>query len=217
MEIIEFVLVLTFLLYICVFFVHLVWKTTKMEPEQRKYHYGIAVFLVLFLICRIFLMMNDLVADFFSNPALKQGIFYILGSFFAAVGVSVLMIVVEKYVYKKLRFVPSAIVILSAILMLVLPRLYLPTGPINMVTNYSTIMGLMAIVIPILYLIVGYRATGKLRKRSFLIMIALIGFFIGNIMNTGTLRLFLPIIGMVVSPLTILISLIVFHYGLLIY
>ena len=112
----------------------------------------------------------------------------------------------------KLHFIPTIIVLIATVMMIILPRI----DNMNMVTLYSTISSVMAIIIPLLYIIVGYQVSGKTRKKSFILALAIIVLFLGNFFNTGILKDVFPLFKLI-SPITILIGFVIFHYGLLFY
>ncbi len=212
MDPIEFILVILVIVYLAIFTIHVLYKCTKIEPQLKFYHYGLAFFALMFMLARIFFLLNDLVYESTLNLADKQGIYYLLGSISSGFAVFGIMYVVEKYVYKKLHFIPTIVVLISTVMMIILPRF----NDINMVTYYSTISSLMAIIIPLLYIIVGYQVSGQTRKKSFILAIAIIVLFLGNFFNSGFLKDALSIFK-IVSPITILVGFIIFHYGLLFY
>jgi hypothetical protein len=164
------------------------------------------------MLTRTFFLLNDIVYETTLNPLDKQGLFYILGSITGGFGVFGIMFVVERYVYKKLHFIPSIIVLIFAVLMIILPRI----NGTNLITIYTTVGSGMAVLIPILYLIVGFQVSGHTRKKSFILAIAIFILLLGNVFNMGLLKDAFPIFK-IISPLTILVGFIAFHYGLLFY
>jgi len=212
MELLEFILIICVIVYLGIFSLHIIWKCTKIEPQLKRYHYGLAFFAIMFMLARIFFLINDLVYETTLNLADKQGLYYVLGSISSGFAVFGIMVVVEKYVYKKLHFIPSLIVLISTVLTIILPSI---NGE-NMITIYSTVSSGMAIIIPILYIIVGYQVSGHTRKKSLILATAIIILFLGNLFNMGLLKDAFPIFKLI-SPLTILLGFVIFHYGLLFY
>ncbi len=212
MESAELALLFLVFAYLIVISVHIFVKNLKLEEKVRFYYYGIAFFAITFLISRIFFLRNDIVFYQTGDIAQKQGPNYVIGSFFSTIATFGIMFVVEKYVYKKLRFVPSIVILICAVMILVLPKL----NNINLVTVYSTISSIMAMLIPLLYIRVGLQVSGKPRVKSFILAVGIVVFFIGNVFNMGLLKDLYPIF-IYISPITVLAGLIVFHYGLLIY
>ena len=212
MDPLELILIILVIAYLGIFTIHILYKCTKLEPQLKYYHYGLAFFALMFMLARIFFLINDLVYEASLNPSDKQGIFYLLGSISSGLAVLGIMFVVEKYVYKKLHFIPSIIVLISIILMILLPTI----NNTNMVTIYTGFGVGISVIIPILYLIVGYQVSGHTRKKSFILAFAIIILLFGNIFNMGLLKDAFPIFK-ILSPITILIGFITFHYGLLFY
>lgn len=212
MDPLEFFLLVIVFIYLGVFSTHILWKTKRLESQLKKYYYGIAFFVAMFLICRILFLTNDLVYYQTGDVSQKQGIYYIIGSFFATIATFGIMFVVEKYVYHKLHYVPSAIILSMAAMILILPK----WNGTNLVTIYTTVSSALAAILPLLYLIVGLQVAGKPRTKSFILATALVIFFLANLLNTGTLKDIFPIFK-ILSPITILIGLGLFHYGLLIF
>jgi hypothetical protein len=213
MDPIEFMLTILVIVYLGIFSVHILYKCTKLEPQLKYYHYGLAFFAIAFMLARIFFLFNDLVFEVTLDPADKQGLFYVLGSISSSFAVFGIMFVVEKYIIKKrLKFIPSIIILIFAVLIIVLPKI----DDTNMITLYTTVSSAMAVLIPILYISVGFQVSGHTKKKSFLLAIAIIIVFLGNLSNMGQLKTAFPIFR-IISPLTILIGFVIFHYGLLIY
>jgi len=213
MDSVELVLILLVIIYLGIFFIHLIWKSTQLEPQLKYYHYGLAFFAIMFMLTRIFFLINDFVYEATLDPLDKQGFYYILGSISGSLAVFGIMFVVEKYVIEqKLHFIPSIIVLIFTALMIFLPRI----NGINMVTAYTTISSGMAVIIPILYINVGIKVSGRSRIKSFILAIAILVILLGNIFNMGLLKDTYPIFK-ILSPLTILIGFSVFHFGLLFY
>ncbi len=123
------------------------------------------------------------------------------------------MFVVEKYVIEqKLHFIPTIIILIFTALMIFLPRI----NGNNMVTAYTTISSAMAVIIPLLYIKVGIKVSGRSRIKSFILEIAIMVILLGNVFNMGLLKDIYPIFK-ILSPLTILIGFLIFHFGLLFY
>jgi hypothetical protein len=213
MDIIEFIILLSVLGYSLLFFCHLVLKSLKAEIQQKRYFIGVAVFSIGFFVTRFFLLMNDLIYPETMELSLRQGILYLLASFFAMVALFWLMYVVERFVSSTLHYIPSIIILSSAVLIIILPK---TADGMSLVTIYTVVSGASASLIPILYLKVGFQVSGKTRKKSFLLAFGIVFLLIGNLINMGLLRKSFPIL-VYLSPLSILIGLVIFHFALLIY
>jgi len=212
MESLELTLIIIVIIYIGIFFVNLLWFSKQLEKQTKNYYYGISFFLLMFMITRIFFLINDIIYYQTLDPDAKQGFYYVLGSFTAAIAAFGIMFVVERYIYKKLHYIPSVIILISASLMIILPKI----NGINMVTIYTLITSGMAALIPILYIIVGLKVSGTPRTKSFILAIGILIFFLSNLFNMGALKEAFPVF-IIISPLTLLLGLGIFHYGLVFY
>jgi len=166
----------------------------------------------MFLIARTIFLVNDVIYDETGDLFFYTGPPYIIGNFFATLATFGIMLVVEKYVYTKLHFVPSVIVFICAVLTLVLPVI----GDFNMINIYSIIAAIIGGLIPILYLIVGFQVKGQPGRKSTLLGIGLIIFMVGLLMYIDTLQEEIQIF-VLLSPILTITGLGLFHYGLLFY
>lgn len=195
-----FIILTIYLGFLTAFFVI---KAIKAESERRFYFFSVAFFSFFYMICRLLLLINS----FISGEAYST--LYILGSFFAVLGVAGLMFAVEKYVYQKLKFIPTIIVIIFAVLIMVIPQI----NGVNYVTYWVAIGTICAIIIPILYLKVGFKSSGEIRKNSLFVAFGIIIFLMGNGMNTKIITDFFPIL-LILAPIAMLIGLLLFQIGL---
>ena len=131
-------------IYLGIFTCHLIIKATKGEAEGRNYLYGIALFSGFYMISRIFLNIDLWLyrATNYDDPL------YQWGSFFALLGFFAFMFAVEKYVYPRLKFIPSFFILISAALVLIFPK-YNTT---NMISYWALFASAFALLIPFLYL-----------------------------------------------------------------
>ncbi|MFX1450403.1 MAG: hypothetical protein ACFFCM_06160 [Promethearchaeota archaeon] len=189
--------VLLFIAYIVnliifsVFFIKKARKTS-IEMERRDiYGYCIAFFYLIIGITyciRLYFMfflppdrlifVFNLVATERLNPSIR--FFWQIHMAVAFLGISVLMIGVETQVYKKFHYIISAItLIFTPILILV---------PYDLAhTLYLLPMGTPVIII-LIYIYVGIRNPGSIRKNSFAIVIGWLIFVLGIILNSTTMR-----------------------------
>ncbi|MHA1649831.1 MAG: hypothetical protein ACTSYB_06540 [Candidatus Helarchaeota archaeon] len=189
--------------YLGILTIDILYKAFKSESEKRVYLYGIAFFTILYMLCRILLIINT-VGEYDPHSS-----FYIWASFFAALGVFGLMFAVEKYIYQKFKFIPSICVLIFSLMILIFPA-YEET---NLVTYWVILATSFAFLIPILYLKVGLRASGEVRKKSLYSAFGILTFLLGNGMNTGVLTEIIPIF-LIFAPITMFIGLFLFRLGL---
>jgi uncharacterized membrane protein len=190
---------------------HLLWKVKSLDVEFRYFYYGVAVFLLSFMVARVLFFINEITFEG-KDLSLKQGMYYNIGSSLSAIAILGLSVIVEKYVYSKLHYIPSFIILISVILTIFLPKI----SEINMITYYTYVWASCAIIFVFVYFYIGLKTRGDIRKKSFIIVIGLILQFIGNLLNTGLLKERYPMFR-VFSPITILISFIIIHYGFLLF
>ena len=213
MEIDVFVLLVCTLIYLAIFSIHLLIRTSKLDiPSLKKYYLGIALFGITFLTSRIIFLINDVMFDITGDEFFYVGSLYVIGNFFASMATFLILLVVEKYVYKKLHFIPTIITLITAILILVLPNI----NNMSMINIYSIIGALMGAFIPILYIFFGFQVSGETRKKSFILAGSLLIFMVGILTYSDTLQGMLPILKYL-SPLLTMIGLGLFHYGFLFY
>jgi len=183
--------------------IHLVSKAKKAEEERKYYFLSIAFFSALYMVCRI-LMVIDAIDEY---PPLSP--LYIYGSFFAVLGVVGLMFAVERYVYQKLKFLPTICIFIFSLLIILIP------GDLTtkLVTYWVIIGTAFAILIPILYLKVGFNSTGEIRKNSYYIAIGILIFLVGNGINAGVLTSAIEIF-FILAPIAMMIGLVMLQIGL---
>ncbi|MHA1277874.1 MAG: hypothetical protein ACTSQI_08490 [Candidatus Helarchaeota archaeon] len=182
---------------------HLVFKAKKAEEERQYYFYSFSLFSVLYMACRILLLID------YDPSSSEMTDFYIFGSFFAVLGVVGLMFAVERYVYRKMKYIPTVCILIFASLILIIPEY----NGMRLVTIWVVVGTIFAILIPFLYLKVGLQSTGVIRRNSFLIAFGILIFLLGNGMNTGFLTVRFPIL-LIFAPVTMLIGLLIFEFGL---
>ena len=182
--------------------IHLVSKAKKAEEERKFYFLSIAFFSALYMVCRI-LMVIDAIDEY---PKLSP--LYIYGSFFAVLGVVGLMFAVERYVYQKLKYLPTICIFIFSLLIILIP------GDATSLVTYWVIIGTaFAILIPILYLKVGFNSTGEIRKNSYSIAIGILIFLVGNGINAGDLTTAIEIF-FILAPIAMMIGLVMLQIGL---
>jgi len=191
--------------YLGLFTCHLIIKAAKAEGEGRNYFSGIALFSGFYMISRIFLNIDLWLygATNYNDPL------YQWGSFFALLGFFAFMFAVEKYVYQRLKFIPSIFILISAALVLIFPKY----NTINMISYWALIASAFALLIPFLYLNVGLKSTGEVRSKSLFLAFAIIIFVIGKGLNFAIFINALPLLRIIV-PTIMLCGLILFHIGL---
>jgi hypothetical protein len=121
------------------------------------------------------------------------------------------MFSVEKFIYPKLKFIPTIGILFFAALTLIFPRL---SDGTNLVSYYTLAGGAFGLLVPLLYLYVGFKSAGALKKNSFIIAIGSILFIVGKVLNWGTLQESMAIFYLI-APVLLIVGLIIFHYGIM--
>ncbi len=201
----NFFLMTIFGVYLAILTVHLIIKAMKSEDRRKNFYLSIAVFSGAYFICRIMLTINYFLGwDPHSD-------LYVWATAFVLVGFAGLMYSVEKFIFTKLKFIPTICTLIFAALCVIFPRTASGT---NLVTYWSLAGGAFGILVPLLYLYVGFKSAGALRKNSFIIFWGTILFTIGKTMNTVMFQEALPIL-YPLAPILMLVGLLIFHYGIM--
>ena len=198
-------LMIIFGIYLGVLTFHLIVKAKQSEERRRIFFLSIAVFSGFYFITRILLTINYLAGwDKYSD-------LYVLATFFVLIGFAALIFSVEKFIFTRLKFLPTLCVLVFAALCLIYPRTASGT---NMVTTWSIIGGAVGVLVPFLYLYVGLKSAGALRKNSLIIALGTILFMVGKVLNTGSLQEAVAVLYLI-APILMIIGLLIFHYGII--
>ncbi len=202
-EDIYFNLFIVITIYLGVLTIHLIIKAIKAESERKFYYVSIAFFTGFYMLCRIILDIN------IASEGDPYSFLYQIATFFAMLGLFGLMVAVEKYIYQRLKFVPTICILIFTCLILIFPT-YNGT---NLITYWATIGSLFAILIPLLYFHVGFKSTGEVRKKSLYMAVSLLVFLVGKGMNFNFLLDLFPILRIIV-PILMIGGLILLHIGI---
>ncbi len=212
MEPITLYITIIFFVYCTIFFFHILWKSRKIDWELKYYYFGIASYIILFVISQSMFVINELLYTGGSGVPQEYYIIYIIANFIGQMAIFGIIVVVEKYVYNKMHYIPSVITLISAILILVLPRI----NDVSLMIIYILIGAVVGALIPIIYFRTGFQVSGKPRNKSFIIGCGLIIFILGVLLNTYFLLELIPILA-IIAPIVQFIGMAIFHYGLLLY
>jgi hypothetical protein len=182
--------------FVCIIFL----RTREISTDLKYYHFGIAFYFIMFIISQSMFLINEY---FFMENSLNYELVYILANFIGNIGIGILMFVVERKVYNKLRYIPTIIIAVATVLMLIL-------YPIMIV--FIIIDLLAATLIPIIYIRVAFQTTGITRIKGLLHGIGLIFFMVGILCNTYFIG---PIY--IIAPLLEITGVIIFNYAFLFY
>jgi hypothetical protein len=184
--------------------IHYLIMAYHSEEKRRTYHLSVSFFGGSYFICRIMLMINYILG---LDP---HSYVYIWATFFVLIGFASFMYSVEKFIYSKFKLVPTTIILILAALTLILPEF----NGINLVTLWAFVGGAFGILIPFLYLNLGMKSIGKLKKISNIIGSGTIIFMLGKGMNIVILQEIFPIL-FIIAPVLMIIGMIIFHIGMI--
>ncbi|MBD3337531.1 MAG: hypothetical protein GF353_00390 [Candidatus Lokiarchaeota archaeon] len=213
MDTITLVLTILLFVYITIVSIHVVWVSRKIEWQVKYYYFGIATYMILFVISQTLFVINELLATpGFGSVPQRFLLLYIVANFIGQLAIFGIILVVEKYVYNKLHYIPSVIVLITAFLILFLPQI----NNLSMIIVYILIGAIIGALVPIIYFVTGMKLSGKARNKSFIIGFGLLIFIIGILLNTYFLLELVQILAYV-APIIQLVGIAIFHYGFLIY
>ena len=197
-------LMIALFVYLTIFACHILIRNQNVESDLRYYFYGIAAYFVFFIVSQSIFMVNSMA---FKEETLTYQVLYILGNFLGHIGLLLLMYVVEKHIYDKLRYIPTIIILLSAILELIF---------FEYMFLFIVLLLVTATLIPIIYIGVAIRTTGKTKIKGILNGVGLIIFMLGILFNTYFM-LSLSVAFYFLGPIMEFLGVAIFHYALLFY
>ena len=184
-----------------------IWKLPSIEEQLKYYYYGVIFFNFLWTLGQLFWLIME------QFPVgLTYNIYYGLGNFFSYMAATVLMYVVERYVYKKLKYIPTFLLAIFTIIAVGLVQFY---GTFMQIipTIGSTVL---IFIIPIIYYKVAIETEGKTRIKAMLMGTSLFIFGFGVIFNTYFFQSLLPIMEYV-APIIQLVGAGIFNYTFIFY
>lgn len=205
MAVTEISIVLWFIFFGFSVFFGLLMVRKAMSPDferpQREYYVGLAIFIIVHLVARIFYYFHDFihVGDLF---------FWEIGALIGIAGVIFLIYAIERNIYTRSKFIITIIVIINLILLIVLPP---ELKDIARIFNTA----LVGIFIPLIYVYVAYKSTGIYRRNSLLNAIGILIFLGGQAARSQPLFTTDNIIFFIVSPILMLVGGTLFLYGLI--
>jgi hypothetical protein len=197
-------LMISLFVYLGLFATHIIIRNQKIESGLKYYFYGIATYFIFFIISQSMFLVNDI---FIEEATLTYEVLYILGNFLGHIGLLVLMFVVEKQVYNNLKYIPTIIILISAILELIF---------FEYMIIFIVILLLTATVIPMIYIGVAIQTTGTTRTKGLFHGIGLIFFMLGILFNTYFMLNILKAF-YIIGPIMQFLGVAIFHYALLFY
>jgi len=184
-----------------------IWKLPSIEEQLKYYYYGVILFNFLWTLGQLFWLIME------QFPVgLTYDIYYGLGNFFSYIAATVLMFVVERYVYKKLKYIPTFLLCVFTIF------------AVSSVQYYGTFMQIvptvgstiLIFIIPLIYFNVATETEGKTRIKAILMGSSLFIFGFGVIFNTYFFQSLIPIMEYV-APIIQLVGAGVFNYTFIFY
>jgi hypothetical protein len=173
--------------------------TKELGRSQREYYLGIAIFIIIHTIARIFYYLYDFVD--------RQEIYWEIAALIGIGSVIFLIYAIERNIFKRTKFLITIITIINLLLIIFLPA--------EFKTYVQTVnTALIGIFLPLIYIYVAYKSTGSYRKQCLLIAIGILIFLAGQTAHMKALLLPDNIIYFILSPTLMLIGGIIFLYGL---
>jgi len=203
-QLISNVIMISLYIYIAIFALHIIIRNQRVESGLKYYFYGVAAYFSFFIISQSMFLANDI---FFTEGTLIYEFLYILGNFLGHIGLLLLMYVVEKQIYNNLKFIPTIIILISAVLEIIF---------FEYMIIFIIILLLTATIIPIIYIGVAIQTTDKTRTKGILHGVGLIIFMLGILFNTYfMLSIFIAFY--IIGPVMQILGAAIFHYALLFY
>jgi len=188
------------------------------ERPQREYFLGIAVFILVHIIARVFYFYYDFID--------AQVLFWEVGALVGVGSIIFLVYAIERNVYKRSKFVITIIAIISLIALSIItvldvysPGLIHPDIKVIVQTVNTAVIGLF---LPLIYIYVAIKSSGTYRTNSLIIAIGIIIFLGGQTAHAKgfSMGAFLQLqpdnfLYFILSPTLMLIGGILFLYGLI--
>ncbi len=179
--------------------------TKEFERPQREYYLGIAIFILIHILARVFYFIFDFVNN--------QEIFWELGALVGIGSVIFMLYAIERNVYTRTKFLITIITIINLVLLLIFALLI--TTPLAKTIIQTINTALVGLFIPLIYIYVAYKSSGVYRRNSLLIAIGIIIFLAGQTAHSRGFYIPENPIYYIISPTLMLIGGIIFLYGLL--
>jgi len=201
--------VIQYIFFFIIFGIYFILLTLNLKnPEDDVYtrYYNVGV--IVFLFCIVFSQLIYLISlNFLIEGSAYFTILYSIGNIFGFGSAVILMYVVEKYVYKELKYVPTITLLSSTICVFFF---------IQLSNIFLVICSLITLLVPVMYIRVAFAASGRIRTKSVLISIGTVIFFFGIFFNARFLTDSIAILEYL-APILQLIGMGVFIYGYIYY
>ncbi|TFF96947.1 MAG: hypothetical protein EU547_05720 [Promethearchaeota archaeon] len=153
----------------------------KSLKEMRR---AFCLFIVFFILQRFFFILSDFQRDTYGQTSLYSR-FVILGYIFLIIGFLNIILILEKNVIKKTRYIISIIILIFIgvnVIMLFFPELLNLVRTLNYIISYGEVVLLL-----IIYLYVIIKTTGNPRKKALITFLGLIFMTLGAILDSEAL------------------------------
>ncbi|MFX1274146.1 MAG: hypothetical protein ACFFAT_03800 [Promethearchaeota archaeon] len=184
-----------------------IWKLPTVEEQLKYYYYGIISFNFLWTLGQFFWLLME---QF--SLGLAYNIFYGLGNFFSYMAATILMFSVERYVFKKLKYIPTLLLAFFTIFAVAVVQYY---GTFMQIVPTIGATALI-FIIPIIYYKIAAETESKTRIKAILMGSSLIIFGFGVIFNTYFFQSLIPIMEYV-APIIQLVGAGIFNYTFIFY
>ncbi len=171
------------------------------ERTQREYWIGIAIFVFIHLIARIFYYFYDFIH-------VGDELFWTWGAIFGIAGLTFLLYAIERNIFAQSRFFLTILSIISVILLIILPADF---GSIVQII----ILPIIACPIPLIYFYIAAKSGEKVRRNSLLNGLGVFIFLAGQVTHGKFFFESWQPVYFIVAPVLMLIGSIIFFYGLI--
>ncbi len=174
--------------------------------SQREYFLGIAIFIIVHLIARIFYFYYDFIY-------IEDIFFWHLGAVVGVAGIIFLLYAIERNIYTRTKFLFTILAIIYIILLLTVLNLGWGENVEN--TLQTIFIAIIGPFIPLIYIYVAYKSSGEIRRNSLLIAFGIVIFIAGQTAHGRTFFAITHPVYLIVSPILMLIGGILFLSGLI--
>jgi hypothetical protein len=171
-----------------------------LERSQREYYIAMAIFIFVHLVARIFYFYYDFIDI--------NDLFWDLGATIGLLGILFVLYAIERNIFTRSKFIFTITTLIFIILLNVLPDYIKPY-------LQTIIVSMIGIFLPLIYVYVGIKSHGNIRKNSLLIAVGILIFLIGQTAHSATFFSTAVFIYFIASPVCMIVGGFIFFYGLI--
>ncbi|HUX99129.1 MAG TPA: hypothetical protein VMV49_06210 [Candidatus Deferrimicrobium sp.] len=171
-----------------------------LERPQREYYIGMAIFIFVHLVARIFYFYYDFIDI--------NEFYWDLGAIIGLLGIVFVLYAIERNIFTRSKFLFTITTLIFILMLIILPPYIKPY-------LQTIIVSIIGIFLPLIYVYVGIKSHGNIRKNSLLIAVGILIFLIGQTAHSATFFTTAVFIYFIISPICIIIGGFIFFYGLI--